>query len=208
MAHKHNHSDDHRPAEGDKQAHPHDHGHSHEGGHGHRHGLVDESIIRSKEGVRAVSISFGVLLVTSLLQLIVFSYSGSVALLTDLIHNAGDSLTAIPLGLAFVLHSKTGERWAGYTIVLFILISAGLALREVINRFLHPSTPSHLWAILIAGVIGVAGNEMAAFIRWRAGKHLDSPALIADGNHARADGVVSAGVILSAILIYIGIPIA
>src|SRR5579884_1052060 len=105
MAHKHNHSDDHRPAEGDKQAHPHDHyahdhGHSHEGGHGHRHGLVDESIIRSKEGVRAVSISFGVLLVTSLLQLIVFSYSGSVALLTDLIHNAGDSLTAIPLGLA------------------------------------------------------------------------------------------------------------
>ena len=193
--------------------HPHDHydhehAHSHEGTHGHSHGLVDESIVRSKEGVQAVSLSFLVLFIASMLQLFVYSFSGSVALLTDLIHNGGDALTAIPLGLAFFLQSKKGERWAGYSVVAVILISAVVALFEVIDKFVHPSTPSHLWAIMIAGLIGVAGNEIAALIRWRAGKHLDSPALIADGNHARVDGIVSAGVVLSAILIYLGLPIA
>ncbi len=204
---------DHGPDEGDSQAHPHDHydhdhGHRHDGPHGHTHGLVDESIVRSKEGVRAVSLSFAVLFATSMLQLFVFSFSGGIALLTDLIHNGGDALTAIPLGFAFFTQSKKGERWAGYAVVMFIFISAVIALFEVVNKLIHPSTPTHLWAILIAGVIGVAGNEIAAVIRWRAGKHLDSPALIADGNHARADGIVSAGVILSSILIFAGFPIA
>ncbi len=212
MAHQHQ-NDEHRPNKGDEKSHPHDHydhdhGHNHDGSHGHTHGLVDESIVRSKEGVRAVSLSFAVLFAASMVQLFVFSFSGSVALLTDLIHNGGDSLTAIPLGLAFFLRSKKGERWAGYTVVLFIFISAMVALFEVIDKFIHPSTPTHLWAILIAGVVGVVGNELAAVIRWRAGKHLDSPALIADGNHARADGIVSAGVILSSILIFVGFPIA
>ncbi|MDL2362955.1 MAG: cation diffusion facilitator family transporter [Patescibacteria group bacterium] len=201
--HPHDHADhDH--------GHSHDqaHGHNHGEPHGHSHGLVDESIIRSKEGVKAVSLSFAVLFVASMLQLFVYSFSGSIALLTDLIHNGGDALTAIPLGLAFFYKSKKGERWAGYAVVMFIFISALVALYEVINKIIHPSTPTHLWAIMIAGLIGVAGNEIAAVIRWRAGKHLDSPALIADGNHARADGIVSAGVILSAFLIYIGLPIA
>lgn len=190
--------------------HQHSHGHSHEEpqNHGHSHGLVDESIIRSKEGVKAVSLSFGVLFVASMLQLLIFSFSDSVALLTDLIHNGGDALTAIPLGLAFFFKSKKGERWAGYGVVIVILISAVVALYEVINKFIHPSTPTHLWAIMIAGLIGVAGNEIAALIRWRAGKRLDSAALIADGNHARVDGIVSGGVVLSAILIMLGLPIA
>lgn len=190
--------------------HDHDHSHSHSHGekHGHTHGLVDPSIVRSKEGVKAVSISFGVLLVASLLQLIAYRQSGSVALLTDLIHNAGDALTAVPLGLAFYFHSKKGERWAGYVVVGVIFISAVLAFFQVIEKFMHPQTPTHLWALLLAGVIGVVGNEIAAIIRWRAGKRLDSPALIADGNHARADGFVSAGVIVSTILIAIGFPIA
>jgi len=197
------------------ESHSHDHyehdrgrGHSHDGSRGHSHGLVDESIVRSKEGVKAVSLSFAVLFIASMLQLFVFSFSGSVALLTDLIHNGGDSLTAIPLGLAFFLQSNKGERWAGYAVVLFIFASAMVALVEVINKLIHPSTPTHLWAILVAGVIGVIGNEVAAIIRWRAGKHLDSPALVADGHHARADGIVSAGVILSSILIYVGLTIA
>lgn len=214
MAHEHQ-NDEHLPNVGDNQAHPHDHhdhdrghNHSHDRLHGHTHGLVDETIVRSREGVQAVSLSFAVLFIASMLQLFVFSFSGSVALLTDLIHNGGDSLTAIPLGLAFFLQSKKGERWAGYTVVLFIFISAMVALIEVIDKFIHPSTPTHLWAILIAGIVGVIGNEAAAVIRWRAGKHLDSPALIADGNHARADGIVSAGVILSSILIFVGFPIA
>lgn len=192
--------------------HSHDHDdhnhHSHDEAHGHTHGLVDPSIVRSKEGVKAVSISFAVLFIASMLQLFLFSMSGSVALLTDLIHNAGDALTAIPLGLAFYLQSKKGERWAGYCVVFVILVSAIVALVQVIDKFVHPSTPTHLWALLLAGIIGVIGNEIAAVIRWRAGKRLNSPALIADGTHARADGIVSGGVILSTILIALGLPIA
>jgi cation diffusion facilitator family transporter len=188
--------------------HSHPHVHSHDEKHGHTHGLVDPTIVRSKAGVKAVSISFAVLFIASLLQLLAYQQSGSVALLTDLIHNAGDAMTAIPLGLAFYLHSKKGERWAGYVVVAVIFISAIIALFQVIEKFIHPGTPTHLWALLFAGIIGVVGNEIAAVIRWRAGKKLHSPALIADGNHARADGLVSGGVILSTILIAIGFPIA
>jgi len=176
--------------------------------HDHSHGLVDPSIVRSRAGVRAVTLSLAVLLVTSVVQLAVFLLSGSVALLTDVIHNGGDSLTAIPLGIAFFLRSRRGERWAGYFVVAVILASALLALYEVIDRFLHPQTPTHLWALLLAGIVGVIGNEVAAVIRWRAGKRLDSPALIADGIHARADGYVSAGIIASAAFIALGLPIA
>ncbi|MDB5170538.1 MAG: rane protein of unknown function, partial [Candidatus Saccharibacteria bacterium] len=193
--HNHDHENDH-------------HHHHHEDGHEHTHGLVDPSIVRSKEGVRAVSISFAILFVASMLQLIIFGFSGSIALLTDVIHNAGDSLTAIPLGLAFWLRSKKGERWAGYSIVGVIFLSALIALYQVIDKFIHPHTPTHLVALFVAGVIGIIGNELAAVIRWRAGRRLDSPALIADGNHARTDGIVSAGVVLSAILIGVGLPIA
>lgn len=203
MAHEHNHP---------KEVHSHDENehdhHSHDGGHGHTHGRVDPSIVRSKAGVKAVSISFAVLFIASALQFIAFQKSGSVALLTDIIHNAGDAMTAIPLGLAFFLQSKRGERWAGFCVVGVIFISAVIAFIQVIDKFIHPQTPTHLWALFAAGVIGVVGNEIAAVIRWRAGKKLDSPALIADGTHARADGIVSGGVILSTILIALGLPIA
>ncbi len=182
--------------------------HHHEHGHGHTHGLVDESIVRSSEGVKAVSLSLAVLLTCTLLQLWLYSSTKSVALLTDLIHNGGDALTAIPLGLAFYLKSKKGERWAGYFVVGIIFISAVIATVKVIEKFIHPSTPTHLWALFVAGVIGVVGNEIAAVIRWRAGKRLNSPALIADGTHARADGIVSGGVIVSTIFIALGFPVA
>jgi cation diffusion facilitator family transporter len=176
--------------------------------HDHSHGLVDPSILRSTAGVRAVSLSLVVLLAAAVVQLIVFLLSGSVALLTDVIHNGGDALTAIPLGIAFLLQSKRGEQWAGYCIVAVVFASAVLAMAQVIERFLHPQTPTHLWALLVAGIIGVVGNEVAAVIRWRAGRRLDSPALIADGHHARADGYVSAGIILSTVFIALGLPIA
>jgi len=177
-------------------------------GHGHDHGLVDPSILRSRAGVRAVSLSLAVLLAAALVQLVVFVLSGSVALLTDVIHNGGDAMTAIPLGIAFLMRSRRGERWAGYCVVAVILASALLALVQVIERFLHPQTPTHLWALLVAGIVGVVGNEIAAVIRWRAGRRLGSPALIADGNHARADGYVSAGIIVSTAFIALGLPIA
>ena len=176
--------------------------------HDHSHGLVDPSIVRSKAGVKAVTLSLAVLLAAALVQLVVFLLSHSVALLTDVIHNGGDALTAIPLGIAFLLRSRRGERWAGYCVVAVILASALLALVQVIERFLHPQTPTHLWALLVAGIVGVVGNEIAAAIRWRAGRRHDSPALIADGNHARADGYVSAGIVVSTAFIALGMPIA
>jgi cation diffusion facilitator family transporter len=182
-----------------------DHHHSH---HGHSHGLTDPSIIRSQAGVRAVSASLAVLLGSALIQLIVFLFSGSVALLTDVIHNGGDALTAIPLGIAFIVQSRRGERWAGYCVVAAIFASAVVALTQVIERLLHPETPTHLWSLMVAGAVGIAGNELAARIRWRAGRRLESPALVADGNHARADGYVSAGVIVSTAFIALGAPIA
>ena len=171
------------------------HVHEHALGHGHTHGLVDPSIVRSRAGVRAVALSLAVLLVTSVAQFLVYRASGSVALLTDVIHNGGDALTAIPLGAAFLLRSRRAEHWAGYFVVAVIFVSALVALQQVIERFLDPSTPTHLGALFLAGVIGVIGNEIAAVIRWRAGRRLDSAALIADGHHARADGYVSAGII-------------
>lgn len=184
----------------------HDHHHAH-GEHGHSHGIVAPSIVRSKAGVRAVSLSFGVLFVTAVLQSFAYNKGTSVALLGDLIHNFGDALTAVPLGIAFFLRSKKAERWSGYFVVLLVFISACVALYSVIDRFIHPFTPTNLWIIFFAGVIGFLGNELAAIIRKRAGKRLDSPALIADGNHAHTDGLVSLGVVVSALSIALGFPI-
>lgn len=184
------------------------HHHRHADEHGHTHGLIDPSIVRSKEGVRAVSLSFLALFITAGLQVGVFMYSNSVALLADLIHNFGDALTAIPLGLAFFFRSIRGEKWAGYFVVFLILVSALVAGYESIQRFFLPIAPTHLWALALAGGIGFLGNEFAAVIRTRAGKRLHSPALIADGHHAHVDGMVSLGVVASAILVALGLSIA
>ena len=186
------------------QSHGHDHVHSH--AHGHSHGLVDRSIVRSREGVKAVGLSLAILGFAAVAQLAIFLFSNSVALLADLIHNFGDALTAIPLGIAFFLRSFRGEKLAGLAVVLAIFISACVALYETIQRFLHPEDLTHLWVLAAAGVIGFAGNELAAQVRLRAGRRLSSPALIADGNHARTDGFVSLGVVASAIIVALGFP--
>jgi cation diffusion facilitator family transporter len=188
--------------------HVRDHEHGHDHRHGHTHGLVDRSIVRSREGVRAVSVSLAVLGVAALAQTAVFAISGSVALLADLIHNFGDALTAVPLGIAFALRSERGERVAGMAVVLAILVSACVALYETVQRLVHPQHLSNLAAVAIAGVVGFAGNELAARYRLRAGRRLDSPALIADGNHARVDGFVSLGVVASAALVALGADVA
>lgn len=185
---------------------PHEH-HDHEHGHGHSHGLVDESIKRSREGIRAVALALAILAVTAAVQAVVFALSGSLALLADLIHNGGDALTAIPLGIAFALRSQRAERVAGLAVVAAILISACVAAYESILRLIYPSTPGDLPALALAGAIGFAGNWLAALVRTRAGHRLNSPALIADGNHARADAYVSLAVIASAISIAAGVSI-
>jgi cation diffusion facilitator family transporter len=183
-----------------------DHAHGHD--HGHSHGLVDPSIKRSREGLRAVIWSLVVLGATALAQTLIFVLTGSVALLADLIHNFGDALTAVPLGLAFLLRSERAERGAGLFVVAAIFISACVAGIEAINRLVNPQTPDHLVALALAGLIGYGGNWVAAKIRTRAGTRLNSPALIADGNHARADAYVSLAVVASAAVVAIGAPIA
>jgi cation diffusion facilitator family transporter len=182
--------------------------HDHHDHHGHSHGLVDPSIVRSRSGIRAVSWSLAILTVTALAQAFIYSQTLSVALLADLIHNFGDALTAIPLGIAFFLRSPRGESSAGLAVVLAIFISALVALGQTIERFIHPRTLSHLWLLAAAGLIGFIGNEIAAQVRLRAGRKLHSPALVADGNHARVDGFVSVGVIASAAVVAVGVPIA
>ncbi|HET8980686.1 MAG TPA: cation diffusion facilitator family transporter [Solirubrobacteraceae bacterium] len=189
-------------------AHGSENGHAHGGEHGHSHGLVARSILRSRAGLRAVSWSLGVLLVTALLQALVFVLTGSVALLADLIHNFGDALTAVPLGIAFLLRSFAAEKRAGLFVVLAIFVSACVAFVEAINRLINPQTISHLWVLAGAGVVGFVGNEIAAQVRLGAGRRLQSPALIADGYHARTDGFVSLAVVASAIVVALGIQIA
>ena len=181
-------------------------GHSHD--HGHSHGLVDPSIVRSRAGVRAVAVSLGVLGATAAAQAVLYVLTDSVALLADLIHNVGDALTAIPLGIAFFLRSARGEKLAGLAVVLAIFVSACVALWQSIERLVHPEELSYLWVVAAAGAIGFVGNEIAAQVRLRAGRRLSSPALIADGNHARADGFVSLGVVASAIVVALGLEVA
>ena len=196
--HAHDHTGPH------SHGHAHDHGHSgavghphhdHAHGHGHSHGLLDRSIMRSRAGLRAVGWSLAVLGVTALVQLAIYLSTGSVALLADLIHNAGDALTAVPVGIAFLLRSGRAERWAGLAVVLAILVSALVAAYESVYRLIHPQDLTGLWILAAAGAIGFIGNEVAARIRLRAGHRLQSPALLADGQHARADGFVSLGVV-------------
>jgi cation diffusion facilitator family transporter len=186
----------------------HDHHDGHANEHGHSHGPVDRSILRSRAGIRAVSWSLAILTVTAVAQAFIYSRTFSVALLADLIHNFGDALTAIPLGLAFFFRSLRGERIAGLAVVLAIFISACVALVQTIDRFVHPRTLSHLWLLAAAGVIGFAGNEVAAQVRLRAGHRLQSAALVADGNHARVDGFVSLGVLASAAVVALGLNVA
>jgi cation diffusion facilitator family transporter len=181
------------------------HGHGH---HHHAHGMVDPAIARSREGVRAVAVSLAVLAAAAAAQTAIFVASGSVALLADVIHNYGDALTALPLGVAFFLRSARGERMAGVAVVLAIAVSACVALYETVARFIHPEHLAHLGLLAVAGLIGFAGNELAARYRLRAGRRLRSPALVADGRHARADGIVSLGVVASAGFVALGARLA
>jgi len=183
------------------------HGHGHGHGHGHSHGRIDPSITRSRDGLRVVATSLAVLGVTATLQIVIYATTSSVALLADLIHNGGDALTAIPLGAAFILRSLKVEKRAGYFVVATIFFSACVALWQSIERLIDPRPLSHLVLLALAGVIGFLGNEVAAYVRLRGGRRLDSPALIADGYHARTDGLVSLSVVLSAIVVALGAPL-
>lgn len=192
-------------------------GHSHQGHgeHSHTHGAIDPTIITSDRGLWVVQWSLVGLLITAISQAVVFWLSGSVALLADLIHNIGDAMTALPLGLAFwASRWKPTERFtygygrledlAGVAIVAIIFFSAIITTSESIHRFYHPQPLHHLGALAIASIIGFIGNELVAVFRIKVGREINSAALIADGQHAMADGFVSLAVLVSAIGVRLG----
>jgi cation diffusion facilitator family transporter len=200
-------------------AHRHGDDHGHGGPHGHTHGVVDPTIATTDRGIWAIKWSFVILAVTAALQLAVVLASGSVALLADAIHNVGDAATAVPLWIAFRLVRRPPtprftyglgrvEDLAGISIVGIILFSAVFAGYEAISRLLHPQAITLLWAVAVAGLIGFVGNEAVAVFRIRVGREIDSAALIADGYHARTDGLTSLAVVLGAAGVWAGYPIA
>ncbi|MHB8117984.1 MAG: cation diffusion facilitator family transporter [Methanothrix sp.] len=184
-------------------------------GHHHVHGVVDPSLLATRKGISTVKWSFIVLLATALIQTAAVSYSGSVALLADMIHNFGDAATAIPLWIAFALaHRRASKQFsygygrvedlAGLAIVLLILFSVIVAGYESINRFFHPQVVNNLWVVALASLIGFFGNEIVAVYRCRTGKDINSAALMADGYHARVDGLTSLAVFLGALGVWLG----
>jgi cation diffusion facilitator family transporter len=201
------------------------HGHSHSDSHSehtqhaHTHGAVDLSILSTERGIWAIKWSFIGLFATAVFQVVIVLLSGSVALLADAIHNIGDAATALPLWVAFTLGRRKPtnrftyglgrvEDLAGVTIVVIILLSSIVAGYLSIDRFLHPQKVEYLWAVIIASAIGFVGNEAVAIFRIRVGKEIGSAALIADGYHARVDGLTSLAVLFGAVGVWLGYPLA
>ena len=224
MSHPHSRSRDTGPGHehGHDHEHPHAHEHEHPGSgpaawvrhvlrpHSHETaGQVDAVMEASAEGMRTLWITLGILGVTALVQAAVTALSGSVALLSDTLHNAADALTAVPLWVAFILGRRPptrrytygygrAEDLAGIAIVATIAASSALAAYAAITRLLHPHHVSDLAAVAAAVLTGFAGNELAARYRIRTGRKIGSAALVADGLHARTDGLTSLAVLLGA----------
>lgn len=247
--HEHGEGPDHDHGHGHQHEHPHDHershdhAHPHEGpqGHGHDHahptGLrgflhevfvphshdasttITDAMTASAAGLRAVKLSLVILAVTAAAQLAIVLVSGSVALLADTIHNFSDALTAVPLGIAFVLGRRPATRrytfgfgraedLAGLFIVLMIAASAVVAATEAVIRLLHPQPLSNTGWVFAAGLVGFAGNEAVALYRIRTGRRIGSAALVADGVHARTDGFTSLAVVIGVVGVWLGMPLA
>ncbi len=199
--------------------HSHSRSDSHDSHDAHRHGTVDPSILTTDRGIWALKWSLLGLLATALFQITIVWLSGSVALLADTIHNFGDAATAIPLWVAFRLARWSPSRrftygygrvedLAGVAVVLTILFSAIVAGYESIERLLHPQEVSYLVGVVVASVIGFLGNEAVAILRIKVGKEIGSAALIADGYHARVDGLTSLAVLFGAGGVWLGYPLA
>ncbi len=195
------------------------HHHGNDKEHGHTHGVVAPSIATTSRGIWAIKWSFVGLAVTAALQTVVVVLSGSVALLADTIHNAGDALTAVPLWIAFLFARRPPTRrftygfgrvedFAGAVIVLVILSSAIVAAYQSVDRLLNPRDVEWVWVVVAAGAIGFIGNEGVAIFRIRVGREINSVALVADGYHARTDGLASLAVFFGSIAVWAGFPIA
>ncbi len=229
--HDHPHGHDHARDHGHEHPHGHDHGHSsgplgwlaalfHVGSHSHGDDalMADLALAASQDGIRTVWLALGLLGLTTLLQVAIYLFSGSVALLADTVHNLGDALNSVPLLIAFYLARRPptrrytygyhrAEDVAGVLIVLSILFSAAYIFYESINKFFHPSEVSNLGAVAAAALIGFLGNEAVALLQIRTGKRIGSAALVADGQHARTDGLTSLAVLLAAAGVWLGFPL-
>jgi cation diffusion facilitator family transporter len=228
--HDHAHPHDHHPHDHD-HAHPHDHDHAHPSGlRGIVHDLfvphshdaadsIDDALEASSAGVRALKISLFALLATTVIQLLVVTMTGSVALLADTVHNFADALTAVPLWIAFRLGRRRpsgrytygygrAEDLAGLFIIAVVALSAVVAAWQSIDRFLHPLPLHNLGWVIVAGLVGFAGNEAVAVYRIRVGRRIGSAALVADGVHARIDGFTSLAVVVGAVGVLLGFPLA
>lgn len=212
-----------------------DHGHSHDQDHDHGTGFraaikelirphshdaadsTDTALEASEKGIRAVKVSLVALMITAVAQLLIVALTGSVALLADTIHNFSDALTSIPLWIAFLLGRRAAtktytygyrraEDLSGLFIIAMIALSAILAGWESINRLIDPRPVENLWLVATAGVVGMIGNELVAIYRIRVGREIGSAALVADGHHARTDGLTSLAVVLGAAGVALGFP--
>ena len=231
-AHEHSNAHEDHP-----HPHDHDHGHDHDHqhgssvwgwvaavfhlhGHSHEHGdlATDQAFVTHAEGIRTVWLALAALGFTSLLQIIIVVWSGSVSLLADTLHNIGDTLNSIPLLIAFYLARRQATRRytygfakaedvAGILIVLSIAVSAGIIFWESFQRFLHPTPITNLGWLVAAAIIGFIGNETVALLQIRVGRKIGSAALVADGLHARTDGLTSLAVLFAAGGAWLGYPI-
>lgn len=226
-AHVHPHPHPHGDDAHDHDAHDHDHPHGVRGfirdlfvPHSHDAAdAIDDALESSTRGIRAVKVSLVVLAITALSQLAIVLVSGSVALLADTVHNFSDALTAVPLWVAFALGRRAATRrhtygfgraedLAGLFVVLMIALSAIVAAVESIRRLVEPHPLDHVEWVLAAGVVGFIGNEIVAIYRIRVGRRIGSAALVADGVHARADGFTSLAVVVGAVGVMLGFPLA
>lgn len=234
--HDHPHDEDHghAPAQA-AHAHDHDHDHAHGTGplaaltdavrhlirpHSHDHAdSFDSAMEADARGIRALKISLLGLGITAVIQLALTALTGSVALLADSLHNVADALTAIPIWIAFVLARRAAsprfqfgygraEDIAGLIVLAFIGASALIAAIESLNRLANPTEVRYLGVVAIAGIVGFAGNEAVAQYRIRVGRRIGSAALVADGLHARTDGITSLGVVAGAVGVALGFPAA
>lgn len=228
MAHHHDHGHHHDHDHHHGHGHPHDHGTGIWGiintvfhFHGHsdkQQNLVSDPAMATTEGIRTVWLALAALSLTTIIQIIIVVASNSTALLADTVHNFGDALNSIPLLIAFYLARRAAnnrytygygkaEDVAGVFIVLSLVFSAGYAFYESINKLINPTPLNNLGWVALAAVIGFIGNETVAFLQIRVGKRIGSDAMIADGMHARTDGLTSLAVLIAVGGSWLGYPI-
>jgi len=220
----------------DDHAHSDDHSHQHSQGpkwqptwlrsklhifghsHDHRELAADRAFRENEQGIRTIWIALGILLVTALLQMVIVYISGSVSLFADTAHNIGDGLNSIPLLIAFYLARRIptrrytygfgrAEDVAGIIIVISIAVSAVVVLSQSFQRLINPQPLTNLGWVAAAALLGFLGNEAVAILQIRVGRNIGSAAMVADGLHARTDGLTSLAVLLAAVGSWYGYPL-